>query len=265
MSAISTENLSKVYQENPEKPVLDGINLSIAEQEFLTLLGPSGCGKSTLLHILAGLLEPSSGTARCQGEKIQGPAQSRVLMLQEAALFPWLTVKSNVTFGLKERGVPRAEREKLALAELKKVGLADTADSYPHQLSGGMQQRVALARALVLRPDIILMDEPFASLDEQTRYQLQQELVELWQDLKMTVVFVTHSIREALLISERILVMTSNPGRIKSEYRIKASYPRKPGQADIVRREEQILADLSPPRQQSSRNNSKSYQEVAAG
>ncbi len=265
MSAISTENLSKIYQKNPEKPVLDRINISIEEQEFLTLLGPSGCGKSTLLHILAGLMEPTSGAAYCQGERIQGPAQDRVLMLQEAALFPWLTVKSNVTFGLKERGIARTEREKLAQAELKKVRLADSANSYPHQLSGGMQQRVALARALVLRPDIILMDEPFASLDEQTRFQLQQELVELWQDLKMTVVFVTHSIREALLISERILVMAGNPGRIKSEYRINAPYPRKPGQADIVRREEQILADLSPSRQPSSRENSESYREVAAG
>ena len=241
MFAISSKELEKSYG---GELVLNKINLEVDTGQFVTLLGPSGCGKSTLLHIFAGLEKQDSGQLDCQGQPITGPAQNRVMMMQEAALFPWLNVEKNVAFGLKERNIDKEKRLELAHQELKKVGLADVKKAYPHQLSGGMQQRVALARSMVLKPDILLMDEPFSALDEQTRFKLQQELVNLWQDTDMTIIFVTHSIREALLISERVLVMASNPGQIKAEYELDLPYPRKPNQQKIVNLEAEILEDL---------------------
>ena len=241
MFAISSKELEKSYG---GELVLNKINLEVDTGQFVTLLGPSGCGKSTLLHIIAGLEDQDSGQLDCQGQPITGPAQNRVMMMQEAALFPWLNVEKNVAFGLKERNIDKEKRLELAHQELKKVGLADVKKAYPHQLSGGMQQRVALARSMVLKPDILLMDEPFSALDEQTRFKLQQELVNLWQDTDMTIIFVTHSIREALLISERVLVMASNPGQIKAEYELDLPYPRKPNQQKIVNLEAEILEDL---------------------
>ena len=241
MFAISSKELEKSYG---GELVLNKINLEVDTGQFVTLLGPSGCGKSTLLHIFAGLEKQDSGQLDCQGQPITGPAQNRVMMMQEAALFPWLNVEKNVAFGLKERNIDKDRRMELAHQELEKVGLVDVKKAYPHQLSGGMEQRVALARSMVLKPDILLMDEPFSALDEQTRFKLQQELVKLWQDTDMTIIFVTHSIREALLISERVLVMASNPGQIKAEYELDLPYPRKPNQQKIVNLEAEILEDL---------------------
>jgi len=239
--AISSKELEKSYG---GELVLNKINLEVDTGQFVTLLGPSGCGKSTLLHIFAGLEKQDSGQLDCQGQPITGPAQNRVMMMQEAALFPWLNVEKNVAFGLKERNIDKDRRMELAHQELEKVGLVDVKKAYPHQLSGGMEQRVALARSMVLKPDILLMDEPFSALDEQTRFKLQQELVKLWQDTEMTIIFVTHSIREALLISERVVVMASNPGQIKAEYELDLPYPRKPNQQKIVNLEAEILEDL---------------------
>lgn len=262
MFAISSENIEKVYD---SELVLKNINLKVKEQEFLTILGPSGCGKSTLLHIFAGLNQPSSGRAYCQGDKITGPAHNRVMMMQQAALFPWLNIEKNVAFGLKTRNIKKKERLNLARSELERVGLGDVFQAYPHQLSGGMQQRAALARSLVLKPDILLMDEPFSALDEQTRFKLQQDLVELWQEIGMTVIFVTHSIREALLTSQRIIVMSSNPGQFKTEYKLNNPYPRRVGQPEIVKLEEKILADLINREQPagSPSNNSGKLEKVA--
>ncbi len=248
MYSLRIENLHKSYQKNKDnrEKVLEDINLSVKKGEFITLLGPSGCGKSTLLHILAGLEKPQRGNIFCKDQPITGPDQDRVMIMQDAALFPWLTVLKNVCFGLRERGFANNKAIKLARQELSRVGLSEVESSYPHQLSGGMQQRVALARGLVLKPEIILMDEPFAALDEQTRLKLQRELIDLWQERNMTIIFVTHSIREALLLSRKVLVMASNPGKIKSKYELKLSYPRHPGNNKIIELEEKILTELEP-------------------
>ncbi len=247
MYSLKTKNLFKSYGEKDDlEIVLENIDLEVDSGEFVTLLGPSGCGKSTLLHIMAGLEDPDAGELFCRGNPIDGPAADRVLIMQEAGLFPWLNVLQNVCFGLKERGISRQKAEKMAREELERVDLAEAAENYPHELSGGMQQRAALARGLVLKPEIILMDEPFAALDEQTRLRLQRELIDMWQKRDMTILFVTHSIREALLLSERVLVMASNPGKIKKEYELNFSYPRRPGREEIVSLEKEILNELAP-------------------
>lgn len=248
MYSLRVKNLHKSYQKDDggREKVLEDLNLSVKDGEFVTLLGPSGCGKSTLLHILAGLEAPKSGSIYCKDQLVSGPDQDRVLIMQEAALFPWLSVLKNVCFGLRERGFKKEKARELARKELARVGLSDVESSYPHQLSGGMQQRAALARGLVLKPEIMLMDEPFAALDEQTRLKLQRELIDLWQDGEMTIVFVTHSIRESLLLSQRVLVMDSNPGKIRAEYELDLPYPRRPGNKKIIDLEESILAELEP-------------------
>lgn len=248
MYALRAEGIHKSYgrREEEKTEVLEDIDLEIEQGEFVTLLGPSGCGKSTFLQIMAGLEAPGEGNIYCQDQPITGPGQKRVLIMQDAALFPWLTVLRNVCFGLRERGEKREEARDRARRELKRVGLDHVEDSYPHQLSGGMQQRVALARGLVLKPEIMLMDEPFAALDEQTRLRLQRQLIDLWQEREMTVVFVTHSIRESLLLSERVLVMSGDPGEIAAEYEIDLPYPRRPGNRKMIELEEEILSRLEP-------------------
>ncbi len=248
MYSLRIENLHKSYQKDDsgEEKVLEDLNVSVKKGEFVTLLGPSGCGKSTFLHILAGLEDHEIGNIYCKDRPITGPDQDRVMIMQDAALFPWLTVLKNVCFGLRERGFAKDKARKLARQELSRVGLSEVESSYPHQLSGGMQQRVALARGLVLKPEIMLMDEPFAALDEQTRLKLQRELIDLWQERNMTIIFVTHSIREALILSQRVLVMESNPGRIRAEYELNLPYPRHPGNKKIIELEKNILAELEP-------------------
>ncbi|MGE7764166.1 ABC transporter ATP-binding protein [Peribacillus sp. NPDC096540] len=195
--------------------VLDEINIEVEKGSFVSIVGPSGCGKSTLLYLIAGLDKADKGQIRVAGKKVMKPGPERVVVFQEAGLFPWLTVLENVTYGLKLKKMPKEEAKSKALDILKMVHLSRYVDSYPHQLSGGMKQRVAIARALVMEPDILLMDEPFSALDEQTRMVLHKELLEIWRKTKVTIFFVTHNIREAVQLSEKIIVFATRPGKIK--------------------------------------------------
>ncbi|MBY0147356.1 ABC transporter ATP-binding protein [Neobacillus niacini] len=195
--------------------VLDGINLNVKKGSFVSIVGPSGCGKSTLLYLVAGLDKADSGEIRVDGELVSKPGPERVVVFQEAGLFPWLTVLENVTYGLILKKMPKEEAKAKALDVLKMVHLSKHANSYPHELSGGMKQRVSIARALVMEPDILLMDEPFSALDEQTRMVLHKELLDIWRKTKVTIFFITHNIREAVLLSEEVVVFATRPGRIK--------------------------------------------------
>jgi NitT/TauT family transport system ATP-binding protein len=195
--------------------VLDGINLHVKKGSFVSIVGPSGCGKSTLLYLVAGLDKADSGEIRVDGNLVSKPGPERVVVFQEAGLFPWLTVLENVMYGLNLKKMPKEEAKKKALDVLKMVHLSRYVNSYPHELSGGMKQRVSIARALVMEPDILLMDEPFSALDEQTRMVLHKELLEIWRKTKVTIFFITHNIREAVLLSEEVVVFATRPGRIK--------------------------------------------------
>lgn len=243
MNLLNIKSLNKNFkQENGNKlKVLKNIDLKIKEKEFITFIGPSGCGKSTLLNILAGLIPASSGQVMLKNKIIDKPGNDRVMVFQEAALFPWLTVIENVLFGLKIKNIDKEKAYQKALKQLKAVHLDNFKNSYPHQLSGGMKQRVAIARSLVLDPEILLMDEPFGALDEQTRLMLHDQLIELWQQTKKTIVFVTHNIREAVKLSDRIIVFGSNPGRIIEEFKIDNSQPRNRENPSLIRIENKIL------------------------
>jgi len=207
---------------------LDGINLRIEEGEFVCLVGPSGCGKSTLCNMLAGFDKPTSGSVTLDGVPVGGPSIERAMMFQEAALFPWMNVRNNVAFGLKSLRKSKEERESTTERFLKMVHLWQFADAQPHELSGGMKQRVALARALAVDPKVLLMDEPFAALDAQTRDHLHIELQQIWRETRKTVVFVTHNVREAVALATRVVVFTARPGKIKIEYSLEdLEYPRR--------------------------------------
>jgi NitT/TauT family transport system ATP-binding protein len=194
---------------------LDGFSFEIKEREFVVIVGPSGCGKSTLLSITAGLLSPSEGTLTVGGELVEGPGPDRAVVFQDFSLFPWKTVEENISFGLRINGVPADERRRLMASSIELIGLNGFEKYYPDQLSGGMQQRVAIARAFVMRPNVLLMDEPFASLDAMNRTLMQEELVRIWSEDMPTVLFITHSVEEALYLADRIIIMTRRPGRIK--------------------------------------------------
>jgi NitT/TauT family transport system ATP-binding protein len=205
---------------------LSSIDLDIGEDEFLTILGPSGCGKSTLLNIIAGFEHATDGELRLDGQTIRDPGPDRGVVFQEYALFPWLNVLQNIEFGLRERGVPKAERKVRVTRQISTVGLDGFEDRFPQELSGGMRQRVALARVLVNDPKILLMDEPFAALDAQTRTIMQTELLRVWSAERRTALFVTHNIEEAVLLGDRLVVMTARPGRIKEIVNVKLPRPR---------------------------------------
>jgi len=205
---------------------LSNIDLDIGEDEFLTILGPSGCGKSTLLNIIAGFEHATDGEVRLDGQTIRDPGPDRGVVFQEYALFPWLNVVQNIEFGLRERGVPKAERKVRVTRQISAVGLDGFEDRFPQELSGGMRQRVALARVLVNDPKILLMDEPFAALDAQTRTIMQTELLRVWSAERRTALFVTHNIEEAVLLGDRLVVMTARPGRIKEIVNVKLPRPR---------------------------------------
>jgi NitT/TauT family transport system ATP-binding protein len=207
-------------------PALEDITLSVRAGEFVCLIGPSGCGKSTLLNILAGLEFPNGGQVFADGRPITGPDSSRVLIFQEAALFPWLSVQDNVEFGLRMKGRPRAERQAEALRLLAMVHLDQFRRAFIHELSGGMRQRVALARALAVEPQVLLLDEPFGALDAITRDLLHGELQEIWMKTNKTVVFVTHNVREAVVLGDRVVVMSPRPGRVVAEHPINLPRPR---------------------------------------
>ncbi len=206
--------------------VLGGISLSVAEGEFVSVIGPSGCGKSTLLRIVDGLIQPDVGRILVDGHQVRSPGADRAVVFQYFGLYPWRSVLRNVEFGLELKGMPAAERRRIALDNIALVGLGGFENHFPHELSGGMRQRVGFARALSLSPDIILMDEPFSSVDEQTRELLQEQLLELWAKTRKTILFITHSIDEAVYMAERIVVMGARPGRIVEEITIDLPRPR---------------------------------------
>jgi len=209
---VETRGISKIYEGDIQ--ALKGIDLGFPQGQMTTLLGPSGCGKTTLLKILAGLLAPTEGEVRVSGVPITGPGPERALVFQDFALMPWASVLRNVGFGLELRGVAKPAREETARRYIDKVGLAGFADRYPHELSGGMKQRVGLARALAVNANVLLMDEPFSAVDEQTRRQFQEDLLLLLTVEKKTVIFVTHSIEEAVYVSDRIVLLSPRPGRV---------------------------------------------------
>jgi NitT/TauT family transport system ATP-binding protein len=220
---------------------LDNISLEVKPGEFLCIVGPSGCGKSTLLHLIAGLNPQTTGKVLVDGKPVSGPGADRILIFQELGLFPWLTVGGNVEFGMKMKNVPKAEREEKAQYYLRLVHLSKFRDSYIHQLSGGMRQRVALARALATEPDVLLMDEPFAALDAQTRDLLHDELERLWAETGRTIIFVTHNVREAVRLGDRVALLTFRPGRVKQEFSVNLQRPRQMEHTEVARTARDIL------------------------
>jgi NitT/TauT family transport system ATP-binding protein len=223
---------------------LDHINLQVRPGEFVCVVGPSGCGKSTLLHLIAGLHPQTSGQILVDGKPVQGPGTDRILIFQELGLFPWLTVGENVEFGMKMKGVSKAEREEKTRYYLRLVHLWQFKNSYTHQLSGGMRQRVALARALATEPDVLLMDEPFAALDAQTRDLLHDELERIWAETGRTIIFVTHNVREAIRLGDRVVLLTFRPGRVKREFPIDLPRPRVLEDVHVAHAARAILDEL---------------------
>lgn len=208
---------------------LQNVSLTVNKGEFLTIVGPSGCGKSTLLDLIAGLALPTSGELFIDGKKITKPALDRGIVMQGYALFPWRTVRHNVEFGLEVKGIPKKERQEISDRFLRLVNLSGFADRYPYELSGGMKQRVAIARALAYDPEVLLMDEPFAAVDAQTRETLQDELLRIWEETRKTIIFVTHSIDEAVALADRVAVMSANPGSVKEIVKVGLPRPRRVG------------------------------------
>jgi NitT/TauT family transport system ATP-binding protein len=224
---LHIHNVSKVYRSDGRDVVaINEIDLKIKNKEFATILGPSGCGKSTLLRIVAGLIKPTRGVVRLDGDVISGPGQDRGMVFQSYTLFPWLTVRENVQFGLEISGTPKPKLKEIAQEFVEKVGLKGFELTYPKGLSGGMKQRVAIARALANNPAILLLDEPFGALDAQTRSLMQELLTQVWEELHQTILFVTHDVEEAIFLSDRVFVMTARPGRIKAEIDIPLERPR---------------------------------------
>ena len=226
---LLVENVSRTFPAvHGGVPVLalQPTSLTVAPNDFVTILGPSGCGKSTLLRIVAGLDRPSTGQVLINGRAVTGPGADRGMVFQSYTLFPWLTVAENIGFGLRERGVPEAQRQEIVTAYIAKVGLRGFENHWPKQLSGGMQQRTAIARALANDPAILLLDEPFGALDNQTRALMQELLLGIWSAERKTVLFVTHDIEEAIFIASRCIVMSARPGRIKADLAIDLPYPR---------------------------------------
>ncbi len=241
---LSIQKVMKEFETRQGKLLaLQETSLEIESGEFLCFVGPSGCGKTTLLNLVAGLETPSRGEIRSNGQKITGPGSDRVVIFQEAALFPWLNVIQNVEFGLVGR-MGAGRRRDIARTFLNLVHLGRFETSYVHELSGGMKSRVALARALALNPSILLMDEPFAALDAQTRDLLHEELQEIWQRTRQTILFVTHNVREAVRLGNRVLVFTARPGSIKKEFRIELPRPRDINSAGVLSYAQQIQREL---------------------
>lgn len=237
---LSVRNVSKRYGGLGKTEALQNVSFDVRTGEFLMLVGPSGCGKSTLLSIIAGLTSASSGEILVDGARVTKPGPDRGLVFQDGALFPWLNVRKNVEFGLKQAGVNPTDRRERAMAYLEKVGLTNFAEASLHELSGGMRQRVALARCLVLEPEVVLMDEPFSALDALTREELYGELQGLWEGRSTTVVFVTHNVREAVTLGDRIILMAPRPGRIQETFDIEILRPRQIDDTDVTLRAQRI-------------------------
>ncbi len=242
---VDVQHVFKSFPHNGESiEVLQDINLTVDEGEFVCLVGPSGCGKSTIIHLIAGLEQPTDGQILVNSQPVIGPDLSRVVVFQDSALFPWLTVLGNVEFGLRMAGVQKLKRRDRAVEYLKLVHLSKFIQAFPHQLSGGMKQRVAIARALALQPAILLMDEPFAALDAQTRAVLQNELLEIWELARPTILFVTHNVREATGLGDRVYVISSRPGRIRDVQTVTLPRPRHSDDPALQAHQHKILGLL---------------------
>jgi len=229
---LDTRDLGRSF-EGAKGPVqaLAGINIEVRQREFVSVIGPSGCGKSTLIRIVAGLDHPSEGQVRIDGNPVEGPGADRGMVFQGYTLFPWLTVKKNVMFGMKMKGLKGKQAQSSALRWLELVGLSKFADHYPSQLSGGMKQRVAIARSLANEPRILLMDEPFGALDAQTRASMQNHLLKIWESVDVTILFITHDLDEAIYLSDRIIVLGAHPGRVLEVIDVPVARPRHPDQS----------------------------------
>ncbi len=246
MPEIEARDIVKYFKH--EKHVLkaiDGISLDANSGEFVCIVGPSGCGKSTFLRILAGLEKPDSGKILVNGKIVEGTGPGRIMVFQEGALFPWLKVKDNVEFGLKISGIPQKECTQISARYLEMMQLDKFAEYYTYQLSTGMKQRVAIARALVMDPDVLLMDEPFASLDAQTRDHLLGEMQDIWMRTKKTILFVTHNVAEAAVLGTRIIVFGNRPAYVKGEFKVDAPRPRHSGDENLIDVQKQIRAKLA--------------------
>jgi NitT/TauT family transport system ATP-binding protein len=243
MVHIEARDITLTYQTpNGTVPAVHGVSFGIEASEFFCIVGPSGCGKSTLLNIMAGFLTPTGGEIRIGGAPVQGYGMDRGVVFQDfAQLFPWRTALGNVAFGLEMKGLPKAERNAIALEQLRLVKLENFARSFPHHLSGGMQQRVAIARALAYNPAVLLMDEPFAALDALTRDEMQRLLAEVWRTTRKTVIYVTHNVAEAVFLADRVMVMTPHPGTIKTEVPIRLARPRDPLSVEFLDYQKQLL------------------------
>jgi NitT/TauT family transport system ATP-binding protein len=230
-TVLSVEELSREFESNGARTLaLSKVTFEVRKREFISVIGPSGCGKSTLIRILAGLDYPTGGSVMLDARSVQGPGADRGMVFQAYTLFPWLSVTQNVMFGLRMKGMPKPKAERIALEWLDVVGLTQAADKYPGQLSGGMKQRVAIARALANEPRILLMDEPFGALDAQTRCSMQAHLLNIWEKVDLTVLFITHDLEEAVYLSDRIVVLGANPGRIVEIMDVPVVRPRAPSQ-----------------------------------
>lgn len=224
---LAVQDLAKRYVINKKSmAAVKNINLKVMNNEFLVIVGPSGCGKSTLLRMIAGLEEHDSGSITLDNNEVTGPSVNRGMVFQTYSLFPWLTVEENIQFGLKNKGLPLSKRKIISSGYIEKIGLKGFERHYPRQLSGGMRQRVAIARALANDPEILLLDEPFGALDSQTRLIMQELLLQIWEETRKTIIFVTHDIEEAVYLGSRVIVMSSKPGTIKKDITINIEHPR---------------------------------------
>ncbi len=247
MTKLEAKNIVKFFSHDSHKlEALGGINLKVEAGDFVCLVGPSGCGKSTFLRIIAGLEKPDEGQIMFDGHPVSETSPERIMVFQEGALFPWLKVQDNVEFGLKMAGIPKDERAKISNRYLDMMQLTKFADSYTYQLSTGMKQRVAIARALVMDPDILLMDEPFASLDAQTRDLLLVEMQLIWEKTKKTILFVTHNVAEATVLGTKVAVFSNRPSIIKKEFENNFPRPRVTENESLLKLQQDILAELRP-------------------
>ena len=248
MPTIKIDNISKVYDdpnEGAKVQALSGVSIDIEEGEFVCIVGPSGCGKSTLLEIVAGLSPQSEGTVYVDDKKVTGPGRDIGVVFQNAALFPWRSIKKNMLFGLENTKISKEEKEAKFQYYLDLMGLRGFENKYPAQLSGGMKQRAGIARTLIADPKVILMDEPFSAVDHLTRCTLQEELINIREKEKKTILFVTHDINEAVYLADRVIVLTPRPGKIMSEYKISLPYPRSRTDAALSKYAASIVADIS--------------------
>ena len=247
MPAISIKNINKTYidQEGNEVQALHDINLDVAEGEFVCIVGPSGCGKSTLLEIVAGLLDATSGEVTLDGQPVHGTSRDIGVVFQDASLFPWRTVRKNVAFGLEIAGVPKEEREERLKRYISMVSLNGFENKYPAQLSGGMRQRAGIARTLAMNPKVILMDEPFSAVDHLTRCTLQEELIQIWEKEKKTILFITHDINEAVFLANRVVLLSTRPGKIQRIYDVPYPQVRNRNARELVDIATQITVDIN--------------------